>query len=318
MSSKKTRSLLSIVMVNRNAKQITIDAIESIEKSYPKEVADGTYELALTDNGSRDGSQEALKEYAKKTKFKKFHLVLNAVGQGFSKGNNAALKHTDGEYVLFLNNDTIVNDKVFPYMINFLKEHPDAGATTCKVLLRNGNIDDASHRGFPTPWNAISHFSGLAKIFPKTKLFGSYGMTYVKDMESVHEIDALAGAFMIMPRTVGEKVGWWDEDFFLYGEDIDFCYRIKQAGLKIYYVPQVSILHLKGATMGIRKESQDITQAQLTDKIESQNARFNAMQIFYRKHYRDKYPKWLTGIIMWQIENMRKKNIDRLNHAIKK
>ncbi|GIW61419.1 MAG: glycosyl transferase [Patescibacteria group bacterium] len=305
------RSLLSIIMINRNTPKVTLDALESIEKSYPKEVKSGIYEVSLVDNGSRDNSPQILKEYAKKTTIKKFHLTLNPVGLGFSRGNNIGLKKTDGEYVLFLNNDTLVNDKVLPYMISFLKNHPDAGAATCKVLLRNGNIDDACHRGFPTPWNAFCHFSGLAKLFPKTRLFGGYNMTYVKDMNKTHEIDALAGAFMIMPRTTGEKVGWWDEDFFLYGEDIDFCYRIKQKGMKIYYVPEVSILHLKGTTMGIRKESQDITPAQIADKIESQNARFDSMKIFYQKHYMDKYPRWLTRLIMWQIENMRRKNLKK-------
>ncbi|HWY79891.1 MAG TPA: glycosyltransferase family 2 protein [Candidatus Sulfotelmatobacter sp.] len=309
--NNKNRSLLSIIMVNRNAKDITIQAFESIEKSYPKEIADGIYQVIIVDNGSSDKSQDAIKAYAKKTKIKKFHAVFNPIGLGFSRGNNAGLPYADGEYILFLNNDTIVNEKVLPYMISFLKEHPDAGAATCKVNLRNGGIDDASHRSFPTPWNAISHFSGLAKLFPHTKLFGSYGMTYVKDMEKTHEIDALAGAFMIMPRTTGEKVGWWDENFFLYGEDIDFCYRIKKAGMKIYYVPEVSIIHLKGTTMGIRKESQDITKASKTSKIESQNARFDSMKIFYKKHYLTKYPNWLTTLIFWQIENMRRKNVNK-------
>src|SRR6266849_7379039 len=110
------RSLLSIVMVNRNAKDITIQAFESIEKSYPKEVAEGKYEVVIVDNGSSDGSQEEIKAYAKKTKIKKFHTVFNPVGLGFSRGNNAGLPCTDGEYVVFLNNDTIVNEKVFPHM----------------------------------------------------------------------------------------------------------------------------------------------------------------------------------------------------------
>ncbi len=141
MSTK--RYLHSIVMINRNTPQVTLDALHSIEKSYPKEVKSGEYEVSLVDNGSRDNSPEILKEYATKTTIKKFHLTLNPVGLGFSRGNNIGLKKTDGEYVLFLNNDTIVNDKVLPYMISFLKEHPEAGAATCKVLLRSGNIDDA-------------------------------------------------------------------------------------------------------------------------------------------------------------------------------
>lgn len=307
MSEEK--SLLSVIILNLNTKEITQQAIESIEKSYPKEVKDGTYEVILVDNASTDGSQEVFKKFQKTTTIKKFHLVLNPENTGFSAGNNKGLEYSDGDYILFLNSDTIVNDKVFPYMINFLKEHPDAGAATCKVVLRSGKIDDASHRGFPTPWNSFCHFSGLSRIFPKTKLFGSYSMTYVKDMEKDHEIDALAGAFMIMPRTTGEKVGWWDTEFFVYGEDLDFCYRIKQAGMKVYYVPEVEILHLKGTTLGIRKESKDISTADKERKIKSQIARFNAMKIFYKKHYTDRYPKFLTRLVFLQIEIMRWINI---------
>ena len=145
-------------------------------------------------------------------------------------------------------------------MIEFMDENENAGASTCKIIMPNGEIDDASHRGFPTPWNAFCHFSGLAGIFPKSKLFSGYNLGW-KDFSKAHEIDALAGAFMLVRISAGEEAGWWDEDYFFYGEDIDFCYKLKQRGWKIYYLPEVSIRHFKGVSSGIKGVSKKITTA---------------------------------------------------------
>jgi hypothetical protein len=160
----------------------------------------------------------------------------------------------------------------------------------------NGQIDDASHRGFPTPWNAFVHFSGLAKIFGKTKLFGGYNLGF-KNFSETHEIDALAGAFMVVRREAGEKVSWWDEDYFFYGEDLDFCYMLQQKGWKIYYVPEFSVLHYKGVSGGLKKVSKDITTADSETKKRATKARFDAMRIFYKKHYEDKYPLFITRLV---------------------
>ena len=201
--------------------------------------------------------------------------------------------------------------EVLEAMLDFMKKTPNAGAATCLLRLQSGEIDDATHRGFPTPWNAICYFSGIARIFPKSMLFNGYNMGW-RDMDKTHEIDALAGAFMMVKRKAGDEVGWWDEDYFFYGEDLDFCYKLKQKGWKIYFVPSVEILHYKGVSGGIKKESQHISKASDETKLLATNARFDAMKIFYRKHYRKSYPSIVTWIVLQGIELKRRMTLGKM------
>jgi hypothetical protein len=166
--------------------------------------------------------------------------------------------------------------------------------------LPNGKIDDASHRGFPTPWNAITYFSGLANLFPRSKIFAGYYQGW-KDLDEDHEIDVLVGAFMFARREAGEDAGWWDEDYFFYGEDIDFCFCLKEKGWKIYYLPKFSILHYKGVSSGLKDVSKNITTADKQTKKTTIRHRYNAMRIFYDKHYKNKYPILVTGFIKTAI-----------------
>lgn len=298
---------LSIIILNYNTKKHTLEAISSIEKNYPGEVTSGVYEVIVADNASPDGSLLAFEDYKKHTKIKSFKVVDNGGNIGFSKGNNNAVKNSNGRYVLFLNPDTIVHLNTLNRMIGFMDSNTDAGAATCKVEIPNGGIDEASHRGFPTPWNAFSHFSGLEKILPKTRLFGGYIQGY-KDMKKIHEVDAVSGAFLFVRRVVGEKIGWWDKDYFFYGEDLQFCYDIKKHGYKIYYIPDVSILHFGGVSSGIKKHSHHITTADTEHRKIMQGHRFNAMRIFYRKNYEKKYPLVLTRIVYMGINFLNKKH----------
>src|SRR6266480_4888103 len=224
---KSMKPDLSIIILNYNTKKITLESIASIEKNYPKEVSTGQYEVIVTDNASPDESLKAFLEYKKKTKIKIFHVVDNKGNRGFAAGNNAGIPYANGRYILFLNPDTIVYPKTLSYMIDFMEKHPDAGAATCKLELPTGGIDEASHRGFPTPWNAFCHFSGLEKLFPKSKLFAGYTQGW-KDFTKVHEIDALCGAFLFIPKHIGQEIGWWDEEYFFYGEDLQFSYNIRK------------------------------------------------------------------------------------------
>ncbi len=298
---------LSIIILNYNTKKVTLEAIASIEENYPKQVVSGEYEVIVTDNASPDESLLAFQEYKKKTKIKSFHVVDNGGNIGFAAGNNRGIPYAKGHYILFLNPDTIVHPRTLTHMLQFMKEHPEAGAATCKLEIPSGGIDDASHRGFPTPWNAFSHFSGLEKIFPKTRLFGGYIQGW-KDMKKTHEVDAIAGAFLLLPREVGEKVGWWDEEYFFYGEDLQFCYNIRKLGLKIYYVPEVSILHYGGVSSGIKKSGQSVSTANVEIKRKVQGWRFDAMRIFYKKNYEEKYPKFVTWAVHGGINLLHKKN----------
>jgi GT2 family glycosyltransferase len=308
---------LSIIILSYNTKQITLEAIESIEKNYTKEVESGQFEVIVTDNDSPDGSIEAFREYKKKTKIKSFHPVDNGGNIGFAAGNNKGVPYAKGKYVLFLNPDTIVYPKTLTYMLDFMESHPKAGAASCKLINKDGKIDFNCHRGFPTPWNAFCFFSGLQRIFPKSKLFAGYTQGW-KDLSTTHEVDALEGAFMLMPKTVGEKVGWWDEDYFFYGEDIQFCYDIKKLGYEIYYVGEVSIMHIGGASSGIKPTSLNITKANIEGKKKVQGWRFDAMRIFFKKNYSTTYPLLVQWAISWGISFMKKRAMGRLDASLQK
>jgi GT2 family glycosyltransferase len=260
-------------------------------ESIYKNTKDLSFEVVVVDNNSKDGSPEMVSK-----NFKDVILVENKENLGFSKANNIGIKKTTGRYVLFLNSDTLVYKDTLKVMIEFMDENKNVGASTCKLVLPNGGIDDASHRGFPTPWNSFAHFSGLSKLFPKTKLFVGYNQTYL-DFDKTHEIDALAGAFMLVRRSAGEQVNWWDEDYFFYGEDLDFCYMLKKSGWKIYYVPKVSIFHYKGVSGGLKKISKDLTTADDSTKTKASKERFKAMRIFYKKHYEKSYPLLVTKLV---------------------
>lgn len=276
---------LSIIIVSYNTKDFLKNCINSIVENA-KNIS---YEIIVVDNASTDGSVESIKR-------KDIKIISNEENLGFSKANNIGVKASDrSRYVLFLNSDTLMQKGTIEEIINFMDKHKDAGAATCKLIMPNGKIDDASHRGFPTPWNAFCHFSGLEKLFPKNKLFAGYSLGW-KDLEKTHEIDALAGAFMLVRRKAGEEVKWWDEDYFFYGEDIDFCYMLKSKGWKIYYVPAVSIIHFKGVSGGIKNVSKQITTANEETKKIATEWRFKAMRIFYKKHYQQKYP-WIINLL---------------------
>jgi GT2 family glycosyltransferase len=279
---------VSIIIVSYNTRGVLLDCLKSIYQN----AGEVSFEVIVVDNASKDGTEDEIT----KLKYPNFTYIQNKQNLGFSKANNAGIKKSKGRYVLFLNPDTKLYKDTFPEMVNFMDKTKDCAAATCKVLLPNGKIDDASHRGFPTPWNSFTHFSGLAKIFPKSKIFNGYNLGNL-DLAKIHEIDVLAGAFMMVGRQAGEKVGWWDEDYFFYGEDIDFCYMLKQNGWKIYYVPTCSILHLKGVSGGLKKVSKEITTADKETKKRASKARFAAMRIFYKKHYEDKYPWILTRLV---------------------
>ncbi len=298
---------LSIIILNYNTKQLAIDCISSIEKNYPHEVKAGFFEVIVADNASPDKSLDLFEDYAKKTKIKEFQVVDNKENIGFAKGNNNAQKYSKGKYVLFLNPDTIVYPKTLNRMIEFMDSHEDAGAATCKIEIPPGGIDEASHRGFPTPWNGFTHFSKLEKVFPKSRLFAGYTQGY-KDFSKIHEVDAISGAFLLVRRSVGEQIGWWDEEYFFYGEDIQFCYNVKKAGYKIYYIPDVAILHYGGVSSGIKKQSHNISTADAEHRKKMQGHRFEAMRVFYKKNYTDKYPKIINWLVHNGISFLHKKN----------
>jgi len=282
---------LSIIIVSYNTKEFIKGCIASIAEN----VKNVSHEIIVIDNASSDGTPSEISNL--KSQISNLKIILNKKNVGFSRANNQGIKISQkSRYVLFLNSDTIIQANAIKEIINFMDSHKDAGASTCKLVMPNGKIDDATHRGFPTPWNAFSHFSGFEKLFPNSKLFAGYSLGWM-DFNSAHEIDVLAGAFMLVRREAGEEVGWWDEDYFFYGEDIDFCYMLKQNGWKIYYVPDVFVTHYKGVSGGIKSVSEKITTASKETKERASKCRFNAMRIFYSKHYKQKY-SWIINFLV--------------------
>ena len=284
---------LSIIIVNFNTYQFLDKCLKSISENN---LSENDFEVIVIDNASKDNSPVLIKK-----NYPKIILIANKKNAGFAKANNQAIRLAQGEYILFLNPDTIIPSGTLSFMINYLDKNPKVGIATCKVLLTTGELDDASHRGFPTPWNAFCQFCGLSSLFPKSKLLNGYHLGFC-DLDKIHDIDACAGAFMLVRKAAGEKVKWLDEDYFWYGEDLDFCYRVKKAGWKIMFVPNVQITHFKGVSAGIKKHSQHLSTADNDTKLLATKARFEVMRIFYEKHYKDKYPIWLTNIVFAGIK----------------
>ena len=265
---------LSIVIVNYNTEKLTLECIASVYKSH----LPYTFEIFVVDNHSSDNSVEAIKKHYPKVK-----LIENQENVGFSKANNQAITQAQGRYILLLNSDTIVKENTLAAMTQYMDNHMDVGAAGCEVVLSTGELDQACHRGFPTPQASFYYMSGLAKKYPNSPKYNSYHKSYL-NMKEIHEIDCLVGAFMLVRKEAIDQVGMLDEEFFMYGEDIDWCYRIKEAGWGIIYNPTVSIIHYKGASS--RKKP---------FKIVYEFHR--AMYLFHKKHYAKKYSIFVNGIV---------------------
>ncbi len=288
----KTNMDLSIIIVTFNSEGTIKDCIDSILSTVKKV----KFEIIVSDNSLNSETEETLMTYGDKISY-----IKNNDNLGFSKANNVAVKKAKGEYVLFLNPDTKVYIGTIDGMMDFVNDHPGCGVATCFVELPSGVLDDSSHRGFPTPLRSFSHFSGLSKLFPKNKTFGGYNLSFL-DLKTSHEIESAAGSFMLVPKKVGDEIGWWDEDFFFYGEDIDFCYRVKEKGYSVWFVPDYKALHMKGISSGIKKVSQGVTTASAQTRKLATHHRFRAMEIFYDKHYKKKYPKYISFLVKTGIK----------------
>lgn len=270
------------------------------------EIEDKT-EVIVVDNGSTDDSIKYVQTF-KRSNVQTF-LIENKKNLGFARANNQGIRQASGDYILLLNPDTVVFKNTLKTVLDFMDKNINVGAVTCRVELPDGSLDDACHRGFPTPWNAFCYFFGLAKIFPKSQFLNGYHLGY-RDIDKIHEIDSGVGAFMMIRKRAGDEVSWLNEEFFWYGEDLDFCYRLKNnKGWKIFFIPSVKIIHYKGISSGIKKHSYRIARADKKTKISTTLARFEAMKIFYRRHYFKKYPRFLTGLVFLAIEIKKRINL---------
>lgn len=284
---------LSIIILSYNTKELLRNCLESIKKSKTNGLI---IETIVVDNASSDGSPDMVQK-----EFPWVRLIKSKKNLGFAGGNNLGLKKASGRYILFLNSDTIVSSEAFKKMILFMESDKKIGACTPKTMLFSGGMDPDCHRGFPTLWASICYFSGLERLFPKSKIFGQYHQFYL-DLTKAHEIDAGFGTFMMVRKEVLKKVGDWDESYFFYGEDLDLFYRIKKAGWKVMFYPESLATHHKGASSGLRRESKEVTQASKEIRIKTAKSSIKAMEIFYKKFYYDKYPRWLTWLVILGIK----------------
>ncbi|TSA42568.1 MAG: glycosyltransferase family 2 protein [Chitinophagaceae bacterium] len=227
---------LSVIIVNYNVKYFLEQCLCSVQKACTGINA----EVWVVDNASADGSEAYFKD-----RFPAVQFIWNKENQGFAKANNLALAKATGDFILFLNPDTLLPEDCFKKCIGFLDSKNCNGALGIRMVDGAGNFLKESKRGFPTAMTAFYKLSGLASLFPRSTVFAKYYLGNLSEKEN-HEVDVLAGAFMMVPRKVLEQTGGFDERFFMYGEDVDLSYRIQQAGYKNYYFSESSILHFKG------------------------------------------------------------------------
>jgi GT2 family glycosyltransferase len=256
---------LSIIIVNYNVSHFLEQALQTIKKAS-KGIS---VEIIVVDNNSIDGSVEMVK-----ARFPQVSLIANKSNLGFSKANNQAIVKASGEYILLLNPDTIVEEDTLVKCCRFMDEHPEAGGLGVKMLDGKGNFLPESKRGLPSPSVAFYKIFGLAALFPKSRTFGKYHLGYL-DNDQTNEVEILSGACMFLRKSVLDKTGLLDEDYFMYGEDIDLSYRIIKAGYKNYYYPEARIIHYKGESTRRASASYVFTF-------------YRAMIIFARKHFSSK------------------------------
>lgn len=276
---------LSIVIVNYNVAYFLEQCLKSVEVAVQEmDVPFGakSCEVFVVDNNSIDGSQQMVQQ-----KFPDVILIDNQKNLGFSKANNQAMRIANGEYVLLLNPDTLVESTTFTKVVQFMDENPDAGGLGVQMIDGKGRFLPESKRGLPTPWVAFYKIFGFSKLFPKSQKFGRYHLTYLSKDET-HEIEVLSGAFMLMRKEALDKVGLLDEDYFMYGEDIDLSYRIIKGGYKNYYFPDTKIIHYKGEST--KKGS-----------VNYVFVFYRAMIIFARKHFNQKHAKAFSFLINFAI-----------------
>jgi hypothetical protein len=276
---------LGIVILNWNTRDYLKRCLETVLASQ----GDFIYRVVVVDNASSDGSAAMVGET-----FPGVEVIVSDFNGGYSYGNNLGLRvlgfhgvsHVDTSaprYALLLNPDTELPPDGLYNMVRFMDSRPDVGVAGPKLALEDGSLDLACRRSFPSPLVSLYRFSGLSRLFPHSPRFGRYNMTYVDPNEEI-EVDSVVGAYMQVRREAIAAVGLLDESFFMYGEDLDWAYRIKKAGWKVFYHPQVVVKHVKRAAS--RKSR--------TAQFEFQRA----MLIFYRKHYRATTPLWLHSLVM--------------------
>lgn len=277
---------LSVIVVNFNTRKFLEKCLHNLQSlAVPLEVV-------VVDNASSDGSVEMVR-----TNFPSVTLIALEENKGLAFGYNRGFKVSSGRFLLLLGSDAFPDRKAVLGMIEFMEKNREVGIATPCLVLASGELDKDAHRGFPTILNSLSHFACLDRLFRGSKVFDGYFLGY-KDFSVPQEIDLCIAHFMMARRETFVEVGGFDDVFFVYGEDVDFCYRVKNHGWKVMYLPQWTVTHYKGVSVGIRKETKDLSQASRETKLRMAYESTRAMALFYDKHYTGRYPKVLTALAL--------------------
>lgn len=265
--------VISVIIVSFNTAAITLNCLRAV---FEQDVH-VPFEVIVVDNGSQDDSVRRIRE-----DFPAAAVLPLSENVGFGRANNLGLAHSRGRYVLFLNSDTVPGHECFRICLEYLEQQPQVGMVGCKVLLPDGRFDYACRRGFPTPGNALAYFSGLGALFPRSRWLNGYSLSYL-DPDQKAAVDCISGAFIFARRDVLEQVNGFDPDYFFYAEDIDLCFRVREAGWEVHYLPHAYMLHLRGASTPADERAREWY--------------FESMWSYYKKHLRVRYHPLVTALV---------------------
>lgn len=273
-------SRISAIISNKNNGQVlgtTLKNLENIKTKYNTDI-----EIIVVDNNSNDNSVEIIKSFDSVK-------LINSEDKGLSAANNMGAKEASGEFLLFLSPDGYPRPSTIKGVADYLSRNPQVGIATPRISLKGGIPDYDAHRAFPTPWNSFTRLTGLYKLFPKSKVFNSYYMSDA-DLNKAHEIDACVFGFMMIPAKVYTEIEGFDADYYAFGEDLDICYRVKQAGYKVMYLPQ-----WEAGRVESRRNASETT---LKEKVKLARASTQAMRVFVKKNYKGKY-SLITALLIF-------------------
>jgi GT2 family glycosyltransferase len=267
------KPLVSAVVVSYNTRDLLLDCLRAFYAC-----SDLPVEAVVVDNASTDRSAEAVAR-----EFPGAKLIRQPANTGFGRANNAGLQRADGRFILLLNPDVTVMPGCVGRLADFLLVRPDAGAVGPQLVRPDGSLDHAARRGFPSPSASLFYFTGINKAFPQSERFNRYTMGHLSPTET-HEIDSGTAACLMVRRAAVDRVGFFDPDYFMYGEDLDLCYRMKAGGWKVFYLPTARALHVKGQAT-----------KQATGRMLREFHR--AMWTFHHKHYAADLPAFANGVV---------------------
>jgi GT2 family glycosyltransferase len=271
------KPLVSALIVSYNVKPLLL---KSLQAFYAH--ADVPVEAVVVDNASTDGSAAAVA-----SEFPDAVVLAQSRNLGFGRANNVGLERCQGRFVLLLNPDVTVNPQAVGRLADFLITRPDAAVVGPRLMFPDGKLDPDARRAFPVPRTLFYRTVGLSKLFPKSRVFGRHNMGHMPETE-VHEMDAGTAACMMVRMTALDRVGFFDPRYFMYGEDVDLCYRLKLGGWKVFYLPNATAIHHKGAAT-----------RQAHSKMLYE--RHRAMWSYHMKHHADEIPAFANGLVWAQI-----------------